>query len=122
MFGLVLVKGLVKLAEKRRFKEEGMLDESEAKVAEGLALEPPPAPEAEETDGGEVMWLRKGFGLMDDDAENVEIGDVGAPDEPGLEFAKPKEVDMDRWRGKVIESGAVEVLLLWLLLLWLLLV
>lgn len=111
MLALVVVKGLVKLAEKRRFKEEGMLDESEAKVAVGLPLEPPPpVPEAVEADGGEVMWLRKGFGLMDDEGK-VEIGDVGAPDEPGA-VAKPKEVDMDRWRGNEIESGAVGVLLL----------
>jgi hypothetical protein len=55
---------------------------------------------------------------MDDDAEKVEIGDVGAPDEPALgAFAKPKEVDMDRWRGREMESGAVGVLLLLLLLL-----
>lgn len=50
--------------------------------------------------------LRKGFGLILEDAEKVAIGDVGAAEEPALEEVKPKEVDIDRWRGIEIESGA----------------
>src|SRR5690348_17203917 len=101
------VKGFVKLAEKRRFSEEGIPDDKEPSVDEGVAFEPTlfPPPE-EETEEGDMMGLRKGFGLMEDEAEKVAIGDVGAAEEedevgPG----RPKDVDMDRWRGSEIESG-----------------
>jgi hypothetical protein len=107
----VVVKGFVKLAEKRRFNE-GVLDDKEARVDEGVAFEPPPPPPPEEEpEEGDVMGWRKGFGLMDDEAEKDEIGDVGvAEDEGGPE--KPNDVDMDRWRGSEIESGAVFVVFL----------
>jgi len=113
----VVVKGFIKLAEKRRFIEDGMLDDNEAKVDEGAALVLPP-PE-EETDEGDMMWLRKGLGLMDDDPEKVAIEDVDpAAVEEEAGPGRPKEVDMDRRRGMAIDSGAVsEVLLLLLLLL-----
>lgn len=103
------------MAEKRRFNEEGILDDREASVEEGVAFEPalPPPPEdwAEE---GDMMGLRKGFGLMDEEAEKVATGDVGAAEEEdgGGQPGRPKEVDMDRWRGSEIESGAVFVVLL----------
>jgi hypothetical protein len=101
------------LAEKRRFNE-GIFDDKEASVDAGVAFEPPPPPPPEEeTEEGDMMGLRKGFGLMDDEAEKVAIGDVGAPEEEEDEVGpeKPKDVDMDRWRGSEIESGAVFVVL-----------
>lgn len=110
----MVVKGFVKLAEKRRFKEEGILDDKEASVDEGVAFEPePPPPPEEEPEEGDMMGLRKGFGLMDDEAEKVATGEVGAAEEEeGVGPEKPKDVDMDRWRGSEIESGAVFVVLL----------
>lgn len=112
-----VVKGFVKLAEKRRFNEEGIVDDKEASVDEGVVFEltPPPPPE-EEPEEGDMMGLRKGFGLMDDEAEKVAIGEVGAAEEEEEEDElgpeKPKDVDMDRWRGSEIESGGVFVVLL----------